>query len=57
MEICIICVLIENVTDLRIATDASLANIVKKERNIYILKQHTQKGEKNLCKYCIATRK
>ena len=33
MEICIICVLIENVSDVRIA------NIVKKERNIYIKKK------------------
>ena len=41
MEICIICVLIENVSDVRIA------NIVKKERNIYIKKKI--KKEKKTC--------
>ena len=40
MEICIICVLIENVSDVRIA------NIVKKERNIYIKKKKSKRRKK-----------
>ena len=49
MEICMICVLIENVSDVRIAMASRYYKYCRKERNIHIKKHTHKKKEKKNC--------